>query len=326
MASTTLSPYPCSYCPLVYNGTNLVLINCNNAPSYASQNISTWTFNGTNWALIASFPGTSTTNTQPPIRTLTSAVYDGTNICLFGGKAISGSESYLNDTWYCNSSSVWSQSVAPNTAIGTAPQARCQAYLAEQSSGTLVMWGGYDQHLTFTEANTMWQYGESPGWTSITATQIPPCRLNGSVASNGSSQVVFGFGARINGQPLNDVWSWSGTAWTQLTTTGAGTTSGAPSRRHSASMVYNSTTGNYILFGGADSSNNPINETWTMSTTGAFTKLSLTNSPSVRYGAQMQFMPGVGTILFGGLSGGQYPLTDTWLLAASSPTTWQRLF
>lgn len=325
--SQNLIPTPCSHCPLVYSSGlgGLVLISTGNFPSYDYANIACYLFNGTTWSIIGNggFPSQTPSNVYPPLRTCTSAASDGTNIILYGGKSPYISGGYYNDSWAMSSSNgTWSQSFAANTAISLAPQARAGAYMTTMSS-SVEMWGGYDNHIIFTDANTMFNFTESGGWASTTVSFIPPSRINGCAVSNGTSQSIFGFGAKINGQCMNDMWSWDGSVWSSIATSGAPTTSGAPSARRSVASCYNGT--DYIFFGGADSGNNPLSDSWTMNSTGTFTQLTLSNSPSARWGAQLQYLPGTGCILFGGDSGGQYPLSDTWLLP-NSLATWQRLF
>src|ERR1700753_2761129 len=145
-------PNPTSYSPFFYHPGigKLVLVNTGSNPAYNTENIATYTFNGTTWSLLASFPNGSATNTQPPLRTETSCAYDGTNAVLFGGAGASGN--YLNDTWLLSAGGSWAKSSATNTSISTAPQQRASSYMAQQNGTTVLMFGGVDNQLTFTDA------------------------------------------------------------------------------------------------------------------------------------------------------------------------------
>lgn len=320
---TTLVPPPTSYSPFQYHPglTKLVLVSTTANPSYASSNLASYSFDGTTWVKLSGFPNGSSTNSGPPLCTNTSMAYDGTNLVLFSGRGVAPAN-YLNATWLMNSSGVWSASVAADTSPSTAPQARAAAYMAQQNGTTVAMWGGYDNHITFTDASAIFDYTEAGGWATSTLSQIPPCRLNGSVASNGTSQILFGFGTNIAGGVLSDLWSYNGTAWSQLTLTGiSGTSSGGPSARHSASLTWNGTS--YVLFGGVDSGGNFLNDTYTIGTTGACAKVATTNQPSVRGGHQAAYLPGTGVVVVGGENGSAYPLADVWILAVGG-TFWTR--
>ena len=320
-----LIPPPTSYSPFQYHpGTGtLILVACNGTPSYNFDNLATYSFDGTSFTLLSGFPSQSTTNSGPPLMTNTSMAYDGTNMVLFSGKGVTPSN-YLNSTWLLNSSGVWAKSAAPNTSIATAPQQRASAYMAQQDAASTLMFGGVDNQLTFTDAGSVYNYSEAGGWVNVPVAFLPPCRLNGSVASNGTSQVLCGFGANRNGGCLNDLYSWSGAAWSKLTTTGANTTSGAPSARHSAAMCWNGAS--YVLFSGQDQGGNPLQDTWTLNTTGAFTQVTTTNQPSARWGAQMAYLSSASAVfLFGGVNGSAYPLADCWKLPVGG-TTWVQVF
>jgi len=318
----TTIPNPCSYAPFFYHTSlgKLVLVDTGSNPAYNYQNIATYTFDGSVFALLSTFPTYTTTNTQPPLRTETSCVYDGTNGVLYGGKSIKGD--YYNDSWLLSSAGAWTQSAAANTSISTAPQQRAGAYMSQVTGGAF-MFGGYDSHMLFSEADAVWNYTEGGGWTSTTLTAIPPLRTKASIAYNGTNQTVLAFGAGINGNTFGDVWSFDNTSWGQLTTSGLTTSSGGPSRRHSVSVTWNGTS--FVIFGGVDSNGNYLNDTYLMSTTGAITVPTLTNSPSVRGGHQAAYLPGTGIVIYSGVNGSSYPLRDCWTLAVGG-STWVQVF
>jgi hypothetical protein len=116
------------------------------------------------------------------------------------------------------------------------------------------------------------------------------------------------FGGRNGTTTHNDTWSWDGTDWTQVSTTG-------PSHR-STVLSSNPATGQLILFGG-ESGAGYFNDTWTWSGS-AWTQLSPATSPATRYYHSIAFDVATGQfILFGGANGSGY-LNDTWNWGFSS--------
>jgi len=128
--------------------------------------------------------------------------------------------------------------------------------------------------------------------------------------------VLFG-GQDRNGTDLNDTWVWNGTAqgWSQLRPPQS------PSARLDAALAYDSSTGQLILFGGADTSG-ALDDTWTW-TGRTWRQLSPTQSPPARFNAAVADDETTGQlILFGGASGltNQSPFYgDTW---GWTGTTW----
>jgi len=92
----------------------------------------------------------------------------------------------------------------------------------------------------------------------------------------------------------------------------------SPPARDDASMAYDPSTGNMVLFGGYDGSGGYLNDTWTWDGT-TWTQQSPVTSPPARYGASMAYDPATGnTVLFGGVGSGSF-LNDTWTWDG---TTW----
>jgi PKD repeat protein len=110
--------------------------------------------------------------------------------------------------------------------------------------------------------------------------------------------------------------------WTNIT----GLSPTAPSPRASASMIYDSTDGYVVLFGG--SSLTPSfatlyhNDTWTF-LDGVWTNVTKPYAPSPRFGAMMADDPEDGVVLLFGGDGpghGNHPLNDTWEFHAGNWT------
>ena len=74
----------------------------------------------------------------------------------------------------------------------------------------------------------------------------PTPRMNHAMAYNPSTGLVYVFGGNdLNGQNLDDLWSWNGKAWTEVTT------STRPSARTNAGLAYDPARKSLILFGGS---------------------------------------------------------------------------
>jgi N-acetylneuraminic acid mutarotase len=194
--------------------------------------------------------------TLPPARSECSLAYDsvGHKMILFGGSSFTlGS---LNDTWaYDPSANTWtnlspSGSLPPGRGLG--------ALVYDSDSGKLILFGGSAGSICF---NDTWAYDpDANTWTNLSPSgSLPAARCLFSMAydSNGGEVVLFG-GLDIDRNFFNDTWAYdpSANTWTDLSLSGT-----VPSARTGASMVYNSLSGDLILFGGWDGESE-LNDTW----------------------------------------------------------------
>ncbi len=168
-----------------------------------------------------------------------------------------------------------------------------------------------------------WTYDSSINtWTNVSPTPSPSPRnapTMGYDQSSGRLILFAGFGA--SNQDLDDTWAYDARAntWTELTTIGS------PPARDSASVAFDSSSGQLILFGGYSNNTggNLLNDTWALTynhinNTYTWTELFPPTQPSARYGVAMKFDPASGqVILFGGghLIG---TYNDTWAYEGKS--------
>jgi hypothetical protein len=129
-------------------------------------------------------------------------------------------------------------------------------------------------------------------------------------------EVVF-----FGGAPKTMGESWSAATWI-FSTTGWSTGPAAPeglTPRGGSAMAYDPVRGKVVLFGGEGPEWPPsMNDTWVFDGS-AWTKVTTTQSPAPRQGAQMVFDPDIGSmVLFGGSGADAY--TDTWLFDGSNWT------
>jgi hypothetical protein len=147
----------------------------------------------------------------------------------------------------------------------------------------------------------------SPHWTNLTGSSLPTpaCRdSEGLVFDSALEEVVmFGgisqCGSEPNSVAENDTWTYTGGTWTNITAS-AGT---APSPRWGMAMVYDTASGQVVLFGGADTYGNVNDQTWVFD--GRWAQLALNGtSPPALYGAGATYDPSLrGVLLYGGQAG-----------------------
>ena len=255
----------------------------------------TWAWNGTNW--------TNLNISGPPARLGASMAYDPAvgGLILFGG--LSGNvaaPTALNDCWQVKNGQ-WSPFLA-------GPTARAFASMAyDPASSQLVMFGGVGPGPVLLSdtyvltGNVLTGFG----WAQHQAVNAPSPRDLASMAYDPASGQLLLFGGNIgNNTGSGETWTWTGSGWTRLSTTG-------PSGRFSASMAYDPATARMVMFGGFTTTAF-MGDTWTWDGS-AWTSVDAITSPSARSDAVMAFDPASGQLLlFGG--GGQYQaLTDTWV-------------
>ena len=176
-------------------------------------------------------------------------------ILVFGGFTVSGAS---NDLWALSltGTPTWTHL----TPSGTPPPGRwgCSMVYVPQRDA-VVVFGGRANLIDF---NDVWMLslngGGTPAWTQLTPTGPPPPeRFEHAAVYDAQRQrmVIFG-GAGPTGVDTsrNDVWAlWMGAspAWQPLAPSGA-----SPEARSRISVIYKSSLGRMIMFGGAHEDNN----------------------------------------------------------------------
>jgi hypothetical protein len=148
-------------------------------------------------------------------------------------------------------------------------------------------------------------------WTQLAPSNSPPGRANFSMAYDPATDQLLlfgGFGSEDGGTLFGDTWSWNGTTWTELFP------DTSPSAREGASMAYDQSTGQLVLFGGGNGGGAFLQDTWLWS--GSTWSKAPSNSPSgtlpvARDSASMAYDAASGQLLlFGGDD--DNALSDTW--------------
>ena len=277
---------------------------------------------------------TTTTTTEPPntwtnlnpggslpsARSGNSMVYDSRTgkVVLFGGR--SGDSITLNDTWaYDPTANAWTKL----NPAGGLPFARSwHSTVYDPANGKVVLFGGTSDGSA--ALGDTWAYDPTANtWTNLNPGGILPSARSGhSMAYDSANGQVILFGGHA-GDFLNDTWAYDPTAntWTNLNPAGD-----LPPVRQGHCVVYDSETGQVILFGGQGNSAF-LNDTWAYDpTANTWTHLHPAgNLPSGRLSRSMVYDSRTGkVVLFGGTSGGGTYFNDTW---AYDPTanTWANL-
>lgn len=242
-------------------------------------------------------------------------------VILFGGKG-SGSR-YFNDTWaYTPATGTWAE-LRP---AGTLPPARFGHVMVYDPAGRrILLFGGVT---TTGPANDLWAYSSVAGtWARVDAAgSPPPARVYPSMAYDPVTREAVLFGGWTGDSAFGDTWIYDPAAgrWSEPHITGG------PRARWGASMVYDSTAGKLILFGGLFGSydgSHKLNDTWEYDPAAhAWKNLAPRGEiPSARgYASMVYDSASHKVMLFGGFAGSDGLLADTWEYDAAA-NTWNRL-
>ncbi len=255
----------------------------------------TWSWNGSQWAVLA--PASS-----PSARAFTQTAYDPAThqLVLFGGQ---DNTAFYGGTYLWDGSN-WSKALAASaTDTATTPSNRAFGAIAyDPASQQLVLFGGqYDTANGPVAYGGTWTWNGST-WSKLAPATSPSARYGASMAYDAATGTLVLFGG-TTGQPgsFGGTWSWNGTTWAKLSSSG-------PSPRFGASMVYDPALGQVLLFGGTTES---VGNTGTISYPmyggtwawdgSAWAKLAPAASPASRFAAAMAYDPATGQpLLFGG--------------------------
>ena len=233
---------------------------------------------------------------NPSVRYTPAMAYDtGRNVAVFFGGHYPGY--YYNDTWE-RDMAAWLP-CSPKTN----PAARCHHALAYDAARVVtVLFGGWNGS---TLADT-WIW-DGVDWKNVTPkTGSPLARYGHSLAYDPARKRVVLFGGYDGTNYLNDTWEWDGTSWTQINTQG-------PTARFFLTMVYDSSQGCTILFGGCGSvGGSPVRfgDTWKYD--GQVWSPVFVAGPNKRGYHAMAFDTNRNVaVLFGGRDGSVY-YSDTW--------------
>jgi hypothetical protein len=219
----------------------------------AGSSAATWTYipGGTSTPYPRAYPGWSC----------------GAGLCVAAGGM---STKYYNETWiFSESTRTWSYVNCRNRA--PCPSARAASAMAyDPAHGVHVLFGG-DSNLEVL-ADTYTFNAPTKTWKQVSGGVAPPARYGAAATFVPSVGVVMFGGANNSLEVFNDMYVWSGTAWSSVTSVvNSGTPGAAPPALWAHSMAWDATRGALIVAGGLFDTAwaQPNGETWYVTFSGS---------------------------------------------------------
>lgn len=198
----------------------------------------------------------------PPTRTRQAIACDAARgvTVLFGGAAAqSGTLIVRQDTWTWDGT-LWTQRFP--FSFPTIRAGHAMAY--DSVRQRVVLFGGTTAGLLDT-ANRPPEffYGDTWEWDGTAWVErtpqgtTPVARHEHALAYDPVARVTYLFGGLdASGIPLNDLWTWDGSRWTQLAT------QNPPGRRFDCAMAFDATRGKLVVFGGQNALWSQYRQNW----------------------------------------------------------------
>lgn len=210
---------------------------------------------------------------------------DSKSVYLLGGLS-SDSSFFISDFWrYSNGQ--W------NPLAVTGMPSACETPLSAWDSTRKVL-------VVVCEGIDVFEFSGT-AWKSVDPTKSPLARNFAGLVydENLKKTVMFGGYDTVTGNFRNDTWTWDGTAWTEVKES-------RPTHRGLMAMWYDPLMKKTVIYGGLgrpdiDSKVTRYEDMWAFSGTG-WTKLNVSTTPGLRFGAATAIDPRSGKLLlFGGL-------------------------
>jgi hypothetical protein len=202
---------------------------------------------------------------------------------------------------------------------------RFAAIVYDQNIKKTVMFGGYD-NINYRDETWTW---DGTTWTKLKPSKKPGNRAQMSMwyDTRAKKTILYSGAGRPNIDEhvtrYEDMWSFDGTTWTELTKTAA------PGIRFGAQVAVDPRDGKVLLFGGlratVDEDDNVDqfygDDTWQWDgTAGNWTRLTPARSPRARQNGALEFDEAAGRFVLHGGFAGQFYLSDTWVFDGTSWT------
>jgi hypothetical protein len=266
----------------------------------------TWRLTGDTWTQL-------TPVASPSPRFGVDLVHDAARdrFVTYGGCTTSGLIATMNSQTWEFDGTTWTQAV---TAVNPGP--RLYAALSYDPVRTrTVLYGGRTSHFGGVLAST-WEF-DGAAWHEIVTAQGPGARERTSMCyhpSLGQTLLFGGYrtipsGTGTQFAPDDETWLFDGAFWTLVPVTGP-----RPAPRIGAKLVFDTTRGVAVLFGGMDGNTGQhLGDTWQFD--GAWTQVGSTATASREHG--MVFEPTRRLVMrFGGTTGGNDVSDETWSFGA----------
>ena len=214
----------------------------------------------------------------------------------------------------CSSTCV-AETLGWTKSSATQPPTRNAVALAyDRMRGRTLMFGGY---VVGGVTNETWEW-DGATWMKLAPSAAPSARYLHAMAYDDVRHRVILFGGS-NGTLSNflqyDTWSWDGTTWTRVATTG-------PTARQFHSMAFDRALGRVLLFGGNAGGSSYYGDSWSWDGS-AWVNAMPMMSPAPRSGSSMAADTSQGRLLLFGGGGLNMVYGDTW--AWSGGTNWSSL-
>ncbi len=160
-----------------------------------------------------------------------------------------------------------------------------------------------------------------PTWSVLSPPTSPPALRGAAAAYDAANHTVVVFGGQLPDGALSDqTWVWDGTTWSRADQ-GYGA---IPAARQGASMAYDSSLDQLILFGG-EGAHSLLDDTWLWNGA-SWIEVNAPSTPGARSGAAFAAAPGGQLVLFGGYgysnsSAGRASTTTTTSSTTATSTT-----
>lgn len=246
-------------------------------------------------------------------------------VVLFGGWGGYNGPYEYGDTW-AFSGGLWHLMIAQNSCTGTSgsepcPSARDSGVMADDVyDDYVVLFGGYGP------LGDTWRY-EAGKWAQIIpATECtwdngtkacPEPRQDGVMAWDPALAEDILWGGENSSSYMNDTWAFKGGAWKELISSANCTavtgSEPCPAGREEASLSFDTTNNELVLFGGYDGTTD-FNDVWYFNGKWSYeaSASDCQNCPIGRSGAGLANDPATGGIL---MFGGYPAFGDTWVLS-----------
>lgn len=202
----------------------------------------TWEFSGGRWAELSP-------STRPPGLTGPAMTYDPAigAVLLVGGQT---GTALNNQTWEFRNGD-WSQV----SSARTPPPSLYEAIAYDASTAAVVLYGGFN---ITAYSNTTWEFSRG-NWTQLNLSSGPPPLASAEMVPYGSGVVMNG--GSSNGREIAETWEFADGSWTNITS------AGDPPPLESGVMIFDSSYGAPVLFGGASTGGHGFSNTWTLDPT-----------------------------------------------------------
>jgi len=235
----------------------------------------TWSYNyaDNNWTNLTALQSYSEVGGTLTCRGYNKMVYNSSaqRVVMYGGW---DGDTFYDETWtYDASTNTWTK-MNPTFVGGTKYPRWTYDIAYDSANDKTILFGGLVYTGTFEHSKETWSYDYTNDvWTNLTAADgygevggslIKRNAMAMTYDSN-SERVIMTCGKDADYNKLNDTWAYNSieNKWYKVSPTDIG---GSFPLTSGHCMVYDSTAGRAILFGGMGNSNNDFNDTWTLNT------------------------------------------------------------